>query len=183
MATITNKVPYTTTRRRSQRATPMDLYQAIADTAGALHKYQDIPRLRFQAVLAFMMFVLAIGGLVGMNLFMESRIGLVGREILSLNSAIRYNRLLNEDLQSQISTVLSNTTLRQRALQMGFEDANLEEIQYVAVPGFGGNSDVDLSNPQRVIASAPLRAEYTESLLHWLSNAMAEASRPLAGNE
>lgn len=181
MATIT-KVPFTTVRRKSQRATPFEIYQAIADTAGALHKYQDVPRLRFQAVLAFLIFTMSVAAVYSFTLFMESRIGLVGREILALNYSIRQIRLANEDLQSQISAIASNEILYSRAIAEGYELANAEDIVYIAVPGFIGRPKVDLSIRNVRAQENYLHPKYTESMLTWISDKMSDASQPLAGN-
>jgi cell division protein FtsL len=181
MATIT-KVPFTTTRRRSQRATPFEIYQAIADTAGALQKYQDVPRLRFQAVLGFLIFTMAVAAVISFTLFMESRIGLAGREILQLNYAIRQIRLNNEDLQSQISAISANESLYARALAEGYEVANADNIVYIAVPGFVGEPTVDLSIKNVRAQESYLHPKYTESLITWISDQMSAASKPLPGN-
>ena len=179
MATIT-KTPFTTTsRRRSQQATPMQLYQAIADTAGSLRKYNDVPRLRFQAVLAFMLLVMCLAAYLAINLFMESRIGLAGREILDTKRAIREARLVNEDLQTQISTVLSANSLRERALAMGFIDADPATIEYIAVKGYDGTPAIDLSNKEMIAGTNTLRPEYTQSLISWIDEQFTQASRPL----
>ena len=177
MASIT-KGPLGNTRRRSQGKT-MELYQTIADTAGALRKYQEVPRLRFQAALGFLIMVFSLGSYFAVNLFMESRIGLAGREILLTQMAITDARLFNEDLRSQISTVLSNRNLRERALSMGFVESDPAEITYIAVTGYAGKPSVDLSNKEMKAANTTLRPEYTESLLTWLSAQLEQASRPL----
>ena len=180
MATVT-KAPFTTsTRRRALQATPMELYQAIADKAGTLRRYNEVPRLRFQAVLAFMMLVMSLAAYLAINLFMESRIGLAGREILDAKRQIREARLMNEDLQSQISTILSANSLRERALGMGFVDADPATIEYIAVSGYAGKPEVDLSNKDMIANNNnTLRPEYTESLLSWLDDQFTQASRPL----
>lgn len=181
MATIT-KIPFTTSsqrRRRNAQEEQPRIFQAIAETANTLHKVQTLPRLRLQAIVSFLIFVAFIAGVNAMLLFMESQIGLVGREVISLNSEMMIIRSDNENLMTQLSQLNSAKILRQRALEDGFELIDPTNVTYIYVPGFTGRQPIDLSEPVSTSSDTSLDSAYTESLLSVIIKTISQASAPL----
>lgn len=182
MASIT-KIPFTTEAQRGRRVPRKGqprLFQAIAETAGTLHQAQTLPRLRLNTIISFLIFVAFIAGVSSTFLFMESQIGLVGREILKVNGEMLDIRLKNEDLMTQLSSLRSVKLLNQRALDLGFALIDPSTVNYIYVPGFVGSDHVDLSEAITTSDTVELDPAYTESLFSWLLRAAESASAPLS---
>jgi len=181
MATIT-KIPFTTTSHR-RRGTAQEekprILQAVVEAVIAFDKLQTLPRLRLQAIVSFLIFVSFIAGVSAMLLFMESQIGLVGREVLSLNSEMMNIRHDNENLMTQLSQLNSAKLLRQRALEDGFELIDPANVTYIYVPGFTGKPPIDLSESVPAGSETRLDPAYTESLLSVFIRTISQASAPL----
>lgn len=181
MATIT-KIPFTTTTRRRSRAAEQPrpkVFEAIVATAGTLRQAQTLPRVRLQTIVSFLIFIAFVAGVNSMVLFMESQIGLAGRDIISQNSDMMTLRLHNEDLLTQLSQLRSVKVLHQRAVDAGFVLASLEDVTYIYVPGFTGHANVNLSEGSATAPEATLDPAYTESLVTWILRNMEAASAPL----
>lgn len=182
MATIT-KIPFTSNSHRRSRNEVLPrprVFQAIADTAGTLRQAQTLPRVRLQTIVSFLIFVAFAAGVSSMFLFMESQIGLVGREILEINSDMMSVRLQNEDLLTELSVLRSVKQLHQRAIEDGFELASLAGVTYIYVPGFTGETTINLGEEQTLNQTVQLEPEYTESLFWWILRTTEAASAPLS---
>lgn len=182
MASIT-KIPFTTDAQRGKRAPRKGqprIFQAIAETAGTLHQAQTLPRLRLNTIISFLILVSFIAGVSSMFLFMESQIGLVGREVLKVNGEMLDIRLKNEDLMTQLSSLRSVKLLNQRAIDLGFELIDPANVTYIYVPGFVGADHIDLSEDLTTNDIVQLDPAYTESLFSWLLRAAESASAPLS---
>lgn len=182
MATIT-KIPFTTASQRRRRPVQEGqprIFQAIAETAGTLHQVQTLPRLRLKTIVSFLIFVAFIAGVNSMILFMKSQIGLVGREVLRLNSEMMFLRHDNENLMTQVAELNSLKSLRERAISEGFEMIDPASVTYIYVPGFTGNKPIDLSDHISTSPETRLDPAYTESLLSVIVNSISQASAPLS---
>jgi hypothetical protein len=159
----------------------MDAYYAIAEMAGGLGRYQDVPiRFQKQWINSFLTIVMALSLVAGLYLSVTSRTAIAGREIQSLEADITINERVNADLQTKIATQLSNNTLEERAMAAGFVHLERTELEYLAVPGYfpsqGVNIPTPVANPD-VLALSP---EFSESLFGWINRQMESASSPLA---
>jgi hypothetical protein len=168
--------------RKTRKSKPgLDAYHAIAEMAGGLGRYQDVP-LRFQKqwISSFLTIVVLLGLVAGLYLNVTSRTAIAGREIQSLEAEIVVNERVNADLQTQIATQLSNNVLQERALAAGFVPLQRADLEYLAVPGYfppqGANMTMPVANPD-VLAMSP---EFSESLFSWIARQMETASSPLA---
>ena len=167
--------------RKKTRKPGLDAYHAIAEMADGLGRYQDVP-LRFQKqwISSFLTIVVVLGLVAGLYLNVTARTAIAGREIQSLEAEIVTNERVNADLQTEIATQLSNTTLEQRALAAGVVPLQRADLEYLVVPGYfpsqGANMTTTAANPD-VLAMSP---EFSESLLSWIARQMETASVPLS---
>ena len=182
--TPTSRRPASTSRdlhSRSRRFDLSGLLGAFGKTADTLQKYQDIP-LRFQRqwLTTFLAISMLIGVVAGVYLNVTSRAAIAGREIQNLEADIITNQRLNADLQTQISGILSNISLEERAAAAGFVPVARTDIKYLVVPGY-----VPAQGPN-LLAATPADdpqgqpAEYSETLFTWLARQLDVASTPLA---
>jgi len=179
--TIIGKLMSPGARPRKSRKSGLNFYHVIADMAGGLVRYQDVP-LRFQKqwISSFLTIVVLLGLVAGLYLNVTARTAITGREIQSLETDIVINERVNADLQTQIATLLSNKTLEQRVQAEGFVPLLREDLEYLVVPGYfpsqGANMTMPAANPD-VLAMSP---EFSESLFSWIARQMETASIPLA---
>ena len=179
--TIIAKLIAPSSRPRKTRKPGLDAYHAIAEMAGGLGRYQDVP-LRFQKqwISSFLTIVVLLGLVAGLYLNVTARAAIAGREIQNLEADIVINERTNADLQTNIATLLSNNTLEARALAEGFVPFERKDLEYLVVPGYfpsqGVNMIMRVPNAD-VLAMSP---EFSESLFSWIARQMETASAPLA---
>jgi hypothetical protein len=168
-------------RPRKVRKPGMDAYHAIAEMAGGLRHYQDVPlRLQRQWISSFLTIVVTLSLVAGLYLNVTARTAIAGREIQNLEAEIVSNERINADLQTDIATQLSNNTLEQRAQAAGFAHLERTDLEYLVVPGYFPSQGVKMVAPisdPDVLAMSP---EFSESLFSWLARQMESASSPLA---
>jgi hypothetical protein len=179
--TIISKLIAPSARPRRTRKSGSNAYRAIADVAGILGHYQDIP-LRFQKqwISSFLVIVVMMSLVAGLYLNVTARTAIAGREIQNLEAEIIINERVNADLQTDIATLLSNNTLEERAKAEGFIPFQRTELEYLVVPGYFPSQGVNITPPvvnPDVLAMSP---EFSESLFSWIARQMETASVPLA---
>lgn len=132
--------------------------------------YSQAPwRKQLQFIGLFSLFLVSAALVAGIYLSISAKSAAVGRDIQAMQGDIEEIDRDIEDLQSQLATVLSSTSMEARALQLGFTSLSAEQTVYLKIPGYTARQPVTLApNPQRALVSAPvLPAQYTESLLDW----------------
>jgi hypothetical protein len=179
--TIISKLIAPNARPRRTRKPGLNVYHAIAEMAGGLGRYQDVP-LRFQKqwISSFLVIVVMMSLVAGLYLNVTSRTAIAGREIQNLEAEIIINERVNADLQTDIATLLSNNILEKRALADGFIPFETTDLEYLVVPGYFPSQGVNMITPAAdtdVLAASP---EYSESLFSWVARQMEAASAPLA---
>jgi len=173
--------PNANPRPHKTRNSGMDAYHAIAEMAGGLGRYQDVPiRFQKQWITSFLTIVVTLSLIAGLYLNVTSRTAIAGREIQNLETEISGNERFNADLQTQIAIQLSNNTLEQRALAAGFVHLERPELEYLAVPGYFPSQGVNISAPVTAPDVLALSPEFSESLFGWIARQMESASSPLA---
>ena len=168
-------------RPRKTRKPGLSAYRAIADAAGSLGRYQDVP-LRFQRqwISSFLAIVMTLSLVAGLYLNVTARAAIAGREIQSLEADIVVNERVNADLQTEIAIQLSNNTLEQRALAAGFIPLQLPDLEYLVVPGYVPSQGVNMITPADNTDVLAMSPEFSESLLSWIARQVETASAPLA---
>jgi len=178
--TLISKLFTPEARPQATRKPRLTAYHAIAEMAGSLQQYQDVP-LRFQKqwIASFLAMVVMVGLVAGLYLNVTASTAIAGREIQGLEIEIVANERVNADLQTEIATLLSNNTLEERALALGFVHLQQGDFEYLAVPGYSQPAGINLVTPVEnpdIIAMSP---EYSESLLDWIASQIETASMPL----
>jgi hypothetical protein len=95
-----------------------------------------------------------------------------------LNVTVRAtNQRVNADLEIQLAGLISIESMQKRADAMGFQPADPTDITFVAVPGYKGQSPVDLSMPSGNQPEVPIiLPEYTESWVDYFINQQASSA-------
>lgn len=179
--TLISKLLAPSSRPRPARKPVMGLYSAIAEAAGNLQHYQDVPvRFQKQWIASFLAVMVAVGLVAGLYLNVTASAAITGRQIQTLELEIVANERVNADLQTEIATLLSTTVLRERAASLGFVPVERAELEYLVVPGYADPAGLKLISAESApdfLASSP---EYSESLLDWIARQIETASAPLA---
>lgn len=166
--------------RATRKKKGVSPYQAVAEMAGTLRLYQDMPmRVQREWLIVFLVGVMVLGLVAGLYLNVTARAAIAGREIQTIEAQIAVNQRVNADLQTKIAIQLSNTVLYERALAMGFEPVTRENLEYMIVPGYFPQQGVSMAQPvveTDILASSP---EFSESLFDWIGRQVEAASRPL----
>ena len=133
--------------------------------------YSQAPWRKQLQVLGLFLLVLVLVALVaGIYLNVTARAATIGREILFMESRIEELDLLNANLETRLAMINSATVMEKRALSMGFEPLNRENITYLVVPGYIPRQQAVIAPPPAplVAVAAALPPAYTESLFDWL---------------
>ncbi|GAB4423130.1 MAG: hypothetical protein Kow002_12640 [Anaerolineales bacterium] len=135
-----------------------------------VHAYKQAPwRIQRQWVSFALLLVLGFAMIASLYLMVTSRAAILGREIQDLREEIIKAEHVNADLQTRLANLTSKTEIDRRAYALGYRPVELEELEYLVVPGFVNSSGVRLASAPEVKPGSPgLAPEYTESLLDWL---------------
>lgn len=111
-----------------------------------------------------------------------SQTAAVGKEIQRNRLRAEALELEIANMRSRIATLTSVATMKQRAIDMGFRPATKEDIIYVEVPGYAGNTVMDLlPASQAVNVGRPeLSPAFTETWVDWFSK---QFRRPIVSLE
>jgi hypothetical protein len=111
--------------------------------------------------------ILLVGG---MYLAVSSRVASAGQEVLTLDRRRAELQRENAELTASLAELTTPQRLMERALEMGFEPAQADEIQYVVVPGYRSPSPFVAPNPpaHTTPGEGTLSPAYTETLGSWL---------------
>ncbi len=137
-----------------------------------VQKVRQAPwRVQRQWIGLFLLALVMTAMVAGIYLNVTVRAALAGRETQTLRNEITNNQLANADAETQLAGLVSAEAMQQRAEDMGFQPANPDEITYVAVPGYVGQSAVNLSVPGDTQPDAPIiLPEYSESWFDYFMN-------------
>jgi cell division protein FtsL len=135
-------------------------------------------RVQRQWIGLFLLALVFMAMVASIYLTVTNRATLAGRETNSLRNTITANEQVNADLESSLAGLTSYAAMQQRAEAMGFEADNLDEITYLAVPGYAPPSAVDFSIPE---SDQPVRPvilpEYSESWFEYFINPPVSTNR------
>ncbi len=145
--------------------------------------YSQAPwRKQLQIIGAFLSILVVF--LVAASIFISvtSQTAAVGKEIQRNRLRAEALELEIANMRSRIATLTSVATMKQRAIDMGFRPATKEDIIYVEVPGYAGNTVMDLlPASQAVNVGRPeLSPAFTETWVDWFSK---QFRRPIVSLE
>jgi hypothetical protein len=143
-----------------------------------VRKVRQAPwRSQRQWIGLFLLGLVLMAMVAGIYLNVTVRATLAGRETNSLRATITTNQRVNADLETQLAGLISIAAMQKRAEGMGFQPANPTDITFVAVPGYVGQSAVDLSVPSGNKQQSPvILPEYTESWIDYFMNQQASSN-------
>ncbi len=143
-----------------------------------VRKVRQAPwRVQRQWIGLFLVGLILVAMVAGIYLNVTVRATLAGRETNSLRAMISTNQRANADLETQLAGLISIEAMQKRAEDMGFQPADPTDITFVSVPGYIGQSAVDLSAPSGNEQPAPvILPEYTESWIDYFMNQQASSN-------
>lgn len=134
-------------------------------------------RVQRQWIGLFLLGLVLMAMVAGIYLNVTVRATLAGRETISLQAMITTNQRVNADLETQLAGLISIEDMQKRAEAMGFQAVDPTDITFVAVPGYIGQTAVDLSLPSGNKKQAPaILPEYTESWIDYFMNQQASSN-------
>ena len=144
-----------------------------------IHAYKVAPwRVQMRWAGSMALGVLSVTMVAALYLYVSSMTAVAGREIQDLTAAMVANQQLNTDLETQLATLTSSSTMVDRAITLGFRPIAPDEVEYLVVPGYFEPKPVILGSaqlPQMSAQSVP--HEYSQSLLDWFDERIAVPAR------
>jgi cell division protein FtsL len=140
-------------------------------------------RKQLQIVGLFLLFVVGVSLVAGIYLSVSAKAAAVGRDIQDKNELLdAYDREI-EDMQSRLAAILSTEEMEARALKLGFQVIDPEQVVYANIPGYADQSRVVLAakTPRSVVGARIMPVEYTESLFSWIKRQVVSQNLVLSG--
>ncbi|HJW90112.1 MAG TPA: hypothetical protein VJ436_05695 [Anaerolineales bacterium] len=144
--------------------------------------YSQAPwRKQVQLIVWFLLGLIMVALVAGIYLSVTARAATYGRRIQEIHVAMEAIEREIEDLETQLAESTSNREMEKRAKKLGFRPAGVEDMIFLAVPGYSRPDGVVLAPPPGLPVAPPgsLPAEYTESLFDWLRERVFEPAAPL----
>lgn len=140
--------------------------------------YSQTPWRRQLQILGLFLLLVVLAALVaGIYLNVTARAGTLGREIQIMQARIEELELQNTDLETQLAIMNSASEMEKRALDMGFQPLERDDVTYIVVPGYVSRQQAVIAPPPKLetVVAASLPSDYTESLLVWLQENLLPA--------
>jgi hypothetical protein len=134
-----------------------------------LRAFKQAPwRTQTQAVAAWSVTLLVVMVLGGLYLTVASRAAAAGRDLQGLEARKTALILENQELRAELAELRSVDRLVKRALALGFQPAQVGQIEYLSVANYP--HVVTTSAPPRAAEVAPMPATSLAQLNDWLAN-------------
>jgi outer membrane murein-binding lipoprotein Lpp len=121
-------------------------------------------RIQTQLTAAWAITLLTAVIVGGLYLAVASRTATAGRDVQTLEARKAELQLENDQLRAELATLRSLTRLQERARALGFQPAQAEQIEYLAVSTYPLNAHV----PVPLVETAPPAPTLSE----WLAEAL-----------
>jgi cell division protein FtsL len=134
--------------------------------------YSQAPWRKQWQIIGLVSLVLVLTAMIaGVYLSISTQATSVGRDIQSMQSTTIAVDRENEDLQSQLASILSSSEMEGRARSLGFVAIPPDQIVYLNVPGYEERQPIIMapSNDRSVVGARYMPPEYTESIFEWLA--------------
>lgn len=144
-----------------------------------IHAYKVAPwRVQRQWIGNILLAVVALALIATLYLDVTAKAAIAGREIQDLNAAIISSEQISADLMTELAVLTSASTMRTRALELGYRPVSSTETEYLVVPGYTKPVPTILQTASLPQMSAPsIQYEYNQSLLDWLDEQIAVSAR------
>jgi len=133
--------------------------------------YTQAPwRKQLQFIGLFSLILVFIALVAGIYLNVSAQTAKAGREIQYKKSQIETLDREIEDMQSLLAHLLSDSLMEKRAIGLGYESLEINQAQYLLVPGYIERNTVVLAPFTREnLAQAPVIPDkFTEPLIEWI---------------
>ncbi len=135
------------------------------------YAYKQAPwRIQRQWISGFLLIIMGLTMIAALYLDVSAHAAITGRDIQNLNAEINQVQLSNANLESQIASSMSNSTMEARALALDYQPIQSNQVQFIIVPGYVPPAPVSLvSAPSLQPSVLSVQPEYTQSLLDWFN--------------
>ena len=133
--------------------------------------YSQAPwRKQLKFIGLFLLLVVFVALIAGVYLDVTARAATMGRETLLMQEEIDNLEITVADLETQLAFITSSTEMEKRALSLGFQPIEKDQVTYVIVPGYIFRQSVNFGPPPDTVetVAADLPPDFTESLFDWL---------------
>jgi hypothetical protein len=117
-----------------------------------------------------LLILIGVAVVAGVYLNITQRTATIGRDIQGMQYEIEELQLSNADLETRLAYLTSGTQMHVRALELGFQPIERDQIEYLVVPGYAEKRAAVIAPPPEPVETyaASLPFSYTESLLDWV---------------
>ncbi len=149
----------------------------IPNVTHYIHAYKVAPwRIQRQWIGSALLAVVALAMVAALYLIVTSRAAIAGREIQDLTFSITASQQVSGDLQTQLASLTSASSMERRALELGFRPMKSDEAEYLVVSGYIEPEPFVLSATQHMQLSAlTIAPEYNQSLLDWMDETISSS--------
>lgn len=133
--------------------------------------YTQAPwRTQMQILALALLILVGVAVVAGVYLNITQRTATIGRDIQGMQYEIEELQLSNADLETRLAYLTSGTQMHVRALELGFQPIERDQIEYLVVPGYAEKRAAVIAPPPEPVETyaASLPFSYTESLLDWV---------------
>lgn len=142
-----------------------------------VHAYKQAPwRIQMQWIGAFLLGMFGLALVASIYLDITSQAGIAGRNIQDMTAELTVSQRANADLQNKLAETTSTNTMEQRALALGYQPVEPNQMEYIIVPGYAAPKPVIFAGvPALKPAASSQPSEYTQSLIEWLDQRLRTA--------
>ncbi|MDO8753019.1 MAG: hypothetical protein Q7J80_03910 [Anaerolineales bacterium] len=145
-----------------------------------VHAYKIAPwRIQRQWIGNALLGVVALAMVATLYLNITARTAIAGREIQDLNDAITASQQVSGDLQTQLASLTSASAMERRARELGFRPMEVDEVEYLVVPGYSAPQPYILASaPHLQLSALTIPPQYNQSLLDWMDEKISASRGP-----
>ena len=150
-----------------------------------LQAYKQAPwRRQLQLVGILMVVVVGVAAIAGLYLYISGKSAATGRRIQNLESDLSRLQRENNDLQTELSEMLSSRTMHERIESLDMRQLTVEEALYLEVPGYVPQTGPSLALPPRIQEERTpiLLPEFTDTFIDWITEKLQTLPEPVAPN-
>lgn len=151
----------------------------MKDLSQIVQKVRQAPwRVQRQWIGLILLGIVLVAMVAGIYLNVTARATIFGREIMNMTAENDMNKRRNSDLSTQLASLTSEESMRERAEELGFQPVTTEDITYITVPGYTGSKPVDFSTLVSSQKPSLIRSVYYETLFDWFTRQIITGAMP-----
>jgi cell division protein FtsL len=132
--------------------------------------YSQAPwRKQLQIAVLFLVCLILVAVVAAVYLNVTAQAVTMGTDIQNMQWNIEQLKRTNDDLQTQLAYLTSDSTMQSRAQKLGFKQVQPDQIIYIKVPGYPGREPAVMAPPAgpAISNAVVMSPEYSQSLLDW----------------